>query len=76
TQVPMYLTLFSYWGVGLPAGYVLATEAFGTTAMGPSGYWLGLFAGLSSAALLLGARLRWRMGQPLLTEQHRAQRAL
>ena len=70
TQVPMYLTLFSYWGVGLPAGYVLATDAFGSVAMGPSGYWLGLFAGLSSAALLLGIRLRWRLRQPLLSEHH------
>ncbi|CAA0082683.1 Multidrug resistance protein NorM [Zhongshania aliphaticivorans] len=65
TTVPMLLTLFAYWGVGLPLGYVLATTNSLVTAMGPSGFWLGLFAGLSSAALLLAWRLRWRLRQPV-----------
>ncbi|WP_372862375.1 MATE family efflux transporter [Spongiibacter sp.] len=65
TRVPMLLTLFAYWGVGLPVGYVLATGLLVWPAMGPSGYWLGLFAGLSCSALLLGARLVWRLRQPL-----------
>ncbi len=65
TRVPMLLTLFAYWGVGLPAGYVLATGLAAWPAMGPSGYWLGLFAGLSCSALLLGARLVWRLRQSL-----------
>ena len=65
TTIPMLLTLFAYWGVGLPIGYVLATTDLIVPAMGPSGFWLGLFAGLSSAALLLALRLRWRLGQPL-----------
>ena len=64
TGVPMLLTLFAYWGVGLPIGYTLATTDIIVTAMGPSGFWLGLFAGLSSAALLLALRLRWRLLQP------------
>ena len=65
TKVPMVLTLFAYWGVGLPVGYSLAMTDFWRPAMGPSGFWLGLFAGLSTAAILLGARLRWRLRQPL-----------
>lgn len=65
TKVPMVLTLFAYWGVGLPVGYSLAMTDFWVPAMGPSGFWLGLFAGLSTAAVLLGARLRWRLRQPL-----------
>ncbi len=65
TTIPMVLTLFAYWGVGLPLGYVLATSDYFVPAMGPSGFWLGLFAGLSSAALLLAWRLRWRLRQPL-----------
>lgn len=65
TQVPMLLTLFAYWGVGLPVGYVLATGQLGLSAQGPSGYWLGLCAGLSCSALLLGARLAWRLRHPL-----------
>ncbi|EIF44864.1 MAG: MATE family multidrug resistance protein [Zhongshania aliphaticivorans] len=65
TSIPMVLTLFAYWGVGLPLGYTLAMSDALVPAMGPSGFWLGLFAGLSSAALLLGLRLRWRLNQPL-----------
>jgi MATE family multidrug resistance protein len=65
TTIPMVLTLFAYWGVGLPIGYVLATTDMLVPAMGPSGFWLGLFAGLSSAAVLLAFRLRWRLRQPL-----------
>ena len=65
TTIPMLLTLFAYWGVGLPIGYVLATTNILLPAMGPSGFWLGLFAGLSSAAVLLVIRLRWRLRQPL-----------
>ena len=65
TTIPMVLTLFAYWGVGLPIGYVLATTNMLVPAMGPSGFWLGLFAGLSSAAVLLAFRLRWRLRQPL-----------
>jgi MATE family multidrug resistance protein len=65
TSIPMFLTLLAYWGVGLPLGYALAMTDALVPAMGPSGFWLGLFAGLSSAALLLGLRLRWRLSQPL-----------
>ncbi|MEX1668202.1 MATE family efflux transporter [Zhongshania guokunii] len=65
TTIPMVLTLFAYWGVGLPLGYILAMTDLAVPAMGPSGFWLGLFAGLSSAAVLLGLRLRWRLRQPL-----------
>ena len=65
TRIPMLLTLFAYWGMGLPVGYVLATGSFVLAPMGPSGYWLGLFVGLSCSALLLGTRLRWRLRQPL-----------
>lgn len=65
TTVPMLLTLLAYWGVGLPLGYTLAMSNFLVAAMGPSGFWLGLFAGLSCAALLLGLRLRWRLRQAI-----------
>lgn len=61
TKVPMLLGLIAYWGVGFPLGYVLAMTDWLRPAMGPSGFWLGLFAGLTTAALLLGLRLRWRL---------------
>ncbi|EJM57553.1 putative efflux protein, MATE family [Pseudomonas sp. GM49] len=57
TRVTMILTLFAYWGIGLPVGYVLGlTDWFGP-ASGPSGLWEGLIAGLSCAALMLSIRL-------------------
>lgn len=57
TRITMLLTLFSYWGVGLPIGYLLGlTDRLGV-AQGPAGLWQGLIVGLSCAAVLLGIRL-------------------
>ncbi|MBD2858325.1 MATE family efflux transporter [Spongiibacter sp. KMU-158] len=61
TKVPMLMGLIAYWGIGFPIGYCLAVTDLLVPAMGPSGFWLGLFAGLTSAAILLGLRLRWRL---------------
>ena len=49
TKVPMIITAVSYWFVGFPVGYVLA-ETYNQQA---NGYWIGLIAGLSTAAVLL-----------------------
>ncbi|MNP17443.1 Multidrug resistance protein NorM [compost metagenome] len=57
TRVTMILTLFAYWGIGLPVGYILGlTDWFGS-ASGPSGLWQGLIVGLTCAALMLSVRL-------------------
>ncbi|MNC09612.1 Multidrug resistance protein NorM [compost metagenome] len=57
TRVTMFLTLFAYWGIGLPVGYALGlTDWFGAPS-GPSGLWQGLIVGLSCAALMLSFRL-------------------
>ncbi len=55
TRVPMAITLFAYWGVGMPVG---AWLAFGA-GLGARGMWMGLAAGLSVAAVLLLWRF-WR----------------
>jgi MATE family multidrug resistance protein len=55
TRVPMWLAAFSYWVVGIPAGYLLAFRA----GYGAAGIWLGLVIGLTVAATLLMARF-WR----------------
>ncbi|WP_054950809.1 MATE family efflux transporter [Numidum massiliense] len=47
------LALISYWGVGLPLGYVLATY----TSLGAFGYWIGLISGLAAGAV----GLLWRL---------------
>ncbi len=52
TRVPMFLTAFSYWGVGVPVGALLALRF----RMGAPGMWIGMLAGLTPAALLLTLR--------------------
>jgi MATE family multidrug resistance protein len=57
TRVTMILTLFAYWGIGLPVGYALGlTDWFGQPS-GPSGLWQGLVVGLTCAGGMLGVRL-------------------
>ncbi len=51
-NLPTFITLFSYWIVGLPIGYFLS-EYYGLKA---SGVWIGLTAGLTASALLLNWR--------------------
>lgn len=57
TRATMVITLFAYWGVGLPLGYALGLQDWIVPAMGVRGLWVGLGAGLTMAALLLGWRL-------------------
>ncbi|CAN7156123.1 MATE family efflux transporter [Pseudomonas sp. LjRoot71] len=57
TRVTMILTLFAYWGIGLPVGYILGlTDWFGEPS-GPSGLWQGLVVGLTCAGGMLAIRL-------------------
>jgi multidrug resistance protein, MATE family len=48
-NVPTIITLFAYWGVGLPIGYYLGEYA----GLKAAGVWLGLTAGLTASAILL-----------------------
>ncbi len=59
-------TFIAYWILGLPAGYLLATEGLFSRfmditiePMGVYGYWVGFIVGLSSAAIMLSIRLKW-----------------
>lgn len=56
TRVPMVISIFGYWVVGLGAAYV-AGFTFGMRGMG---IWMGLAIGLSFAAILLIWRFLWR----------------
>lgn len=56
TRVPMLLAVFSYWIVGLPAGYLLGFVA----GFGGVGVWSGLACGLVSAAVLANWRFQRR----------------
>jgi MATE family multidrug resistance protein len=51
-KVPTFLTFIAYWIIALPLGYLLGIRA----KMGPIGVWIGLFVGLTIAALALFSR--------------------
>ena len=57
TRTPMIIILVSFWGIGLPLGYMLAFTNIITAAMGAAGFWIGLIAGIASASALLLIRL-------------------
>ena len=52
TTIPMIYMAISYWLVGMPLGYYLAEYQD----MSAAGYWIGIIAGLTVAAVLLLAR--------------------
>ncbi|MCT8986607.1 MATE family efflux transporter [Shewanella phaeophyticola] len=59
TRSAFYITLFSYWGIGMTAGYLLGyTQLFGAP-LGAKGFWIGLIAGLTVAAILFAIRLKY-----------------
>lgn len=57
TRVTMLLTLFAYWGIGLPVGYALGLSNWLGEPSGPQGLWQGLVVGLTCAAVMLAVRL-------------------
>ncbi len=57
TRATMIITLFAYWGIGLPVGYALGLSDWLGEPSGPKGLWQGLVVGLTCAALLLSLRL-------------------
>ncbi|QQX78334.1 MATE family efflux transporter [Shewanella sp. KX20019] len=59
TRSAFYITLVSYWAVGMTLGYTLARTDILVPAMGAQGFWIGLIAGLTTAAILFAMRLRY-----------------
>lgn len=60
TFMVMVITFSSYWLVGLTSGYWLAF--YYEKPLGATGFWIGLIAGLSCAAVALSYRL-WQVSQ-------------
>ncbi|MCG7587311.1 MATE family efflux transporter [Photobacterium sp. OFAV2-7] len=52
-------TFIAYWVLGLPIGYILGMTDWIAQPMGPHGFWYGNIIGLTSAAIMLGARMHW-----------------
>jgi MATE family multidrug resistance protein len=48
----MLLNLVAYWAIGFPLAYGLGVAQ----GLGPTYVWVGLIAGLTASALLLGTR--------------------
>lgn len=64
TKSILWITLFSYWMVGLPTGYILGLTDLIVPRLGPSGFWFGLIAGLSTASILLIGRMLYVQNRP------------
>ncbi|WP_431158356.1 MATE family efflux transporter [Winogradskyella poriferorum] len=54
-KIPTLITFIAYWVVGFPISYFLGKEE----AYGSLGIWMGLLAGLTSAAILLYLRFNY-----------------
>lgn len=59
TAAMFYLSFISYWGIGMTIGCVLALTDWIVPRMAAAGFWIGFICGLTSAAILLGLRLRY-----------------
>ncbi|MGC3654862.1 MATE family efflux transporter, partial [Pseudomonas aeruginosa] len=57
TRVTKIMTLFTYWGIGLPVGYCLGLTDWFQEPTGPRGLWQGLVVGQTGAAIMLCIRL-------------------
>jgi len=60
TRIPMLIVMVSYWLIAFPLGWLLGVG----WGLGPAGSWIGLIAGLTSAAALLNLRF-WRLSARL-----------
>lgn len=65
-KIPTLITLIAYWGVGFPISYFFGKE----DSLGSFGIWLGLLAGLSSAAVLLFIRFNYLTLKLIKTKEH------
>lgn len=60
TLTPLRYQLVSFWVIGFPIGYLLATRE-ASPLYGPEGYWVGMCSGLILSALLISRQL-WLTG--------------
>ncbi|SDI19229.1 MATE family efflux transporter [Pseudomonas panipatensis] len=72
TRAVMLITLFAYWGIGLPVGYSLGLAHWLQEPSGPRGLWQGLIVGLTCAAAMLGIRLARSARRHIRLKERRA----
>lgn len=61
TRIPAVLHVVAFWGIGIPLGYYLGFF----TSWRERGLWIGLVAGLASAACLQTLRVLYRLRGPV-----------
>lgn len=59
TTAMLLITFVSYWLIGFPIGILLALTDVLFDALGARGFWIGFICGLTSAAIMLGLRVRY-----------------
>ncbi len=64
-KIPTIITFVAYWVIGFPISFFLGKEE----AYGTFGIWLGLLAGLSSAAILLYIRFNYLTKKLILQKE-------
>ena len=64
-KIPMYITFVAYWIIGFPISYYLGEY----TSLKAIGVWIGLFAGLTAAALFLYIRFHY-LTKKMILENH------
>ncbi|MCX8583562.1 MULTISPECIES: MATE family efflux transporter [unclassified Gilliamella] len=64
TKSIFFITLISYWVVGLPVGYILGLTDLVIQPIGAAGFWIGIILGLAVAAFLLIGRMIYIQKQP------------
>ncbi len=65
-KIPMYITFVAYWIIGFPISYLLGEF----TQLKAVGVWIGLLAGLTSAALFLYLRFD-KLTKKLVKQNHK-----
>jgi len=64
TRTPFFVAVGAYWLVGFPLSWVLGFGYFESLDFGVYGYWMGLIAGLSVAAIALVSRYAYLSNHP------------
>jgi len=65
-KIPTLITFIAYWAIGFPISYFLGKEDM----YGSFGIWLGLLAGLTTAAILLYIRFNYLTLKLIRTKEH------
>ena len=58
TKVILYITLFSYWVIGVPLGYILGRTDWFVPHIDAKGFWIAFVVSLTFAAFLLSLRMK------------------